>query len=208
MRKMSATEKDRLRKEFFQPLNPPSGEDLWTRLIQQKIPDSQKLAFQQLVRELIEQRKAVHKLWKYVVLFLLIGIVGAVIVYFLTCWAEYLEVIETKYIIRAEIYSSVLHHSLIPWNLTNSVYAPICLGVSVRSFGEPPSRLIETTARLVTIVSLVMLAKGVRLGWKIWSVRKSQSVDAEELQNDPIKVLSETLQKDFLSHIADSGLPF
>ncbi|KIH54346.1 hypothetical protein ANCDUO_15509 [Ancylostoma duodenale] len=95
---MSATEKDRLRKEFFQPLNPPSGEDLWTRLIQQKIPDSQKLAFQQLVRELIEQRKAVHN-------------------------------------------------------------APICLGVSVRSFGEPPSRLIETTARLVTIVSLVMLAK-------------------------------------------------
>ncbi|EYC09080.1 hypothetical protein Y032_0062g3340 [Ancylostoma ceylanicum] len=86
--------------------------------------------------------------------------------------------------------------------------APICLGVSVRSFGEPPSRLIETTARLVTIVSLVMLAKGIRLGWKIWSVRKSPSVDAEELQNDPIKVLSETLQKDFLSHIADSGLPF
>lgn len=29
----------------------------------------------------------------------------------------------------------------------------------MRRLGEPPSRLIETTARLVTIVSLVMIAK-------------------------------------------------
>lgn len=202
-------EKDRLRREFFSPSNPEaSGEQLWSSLIQQKIPDSQKLAFQQLVRELLEQRKAVHKLWKYVVLFLVIGALAAFAVYFLTCWAEYLEVLETKYTIREEIFASVMHHSLIPWNLTNSIYAPVCLGVSVRRLGEPPSRLIETTARLVTIVSLVMIAKGVRLGWKIWEVRRTAAVSAEELENDPIKVLSETLQKDFLSHIADSGLPF
>uniref|UniRef100_A0A0K0DCQ8 DUF2384 domain-containing protein n=1 Tax=Angiostrongylus cantonensis TaxID=6313 RepID=A0A0K0DCQ8_ANGCA len=49
--------------------------------------------------------------------------------------------------------------------------------------------------------------KGIRLGWKIWHMRRS-TVNTEELENDPIKVLSETLQKDFLSHIADSGLAF
>ncbi|KAK6047566.1 hypothetical protein COOONC_14929 [Cooperia oncophora] len=117
---------------------------------------------------------------------------AAIAVYFLTCWAEYLEVVETKYVIREEIYESD---------------APVCLGVSVRRLGEPPSRLIETCARLVMIISLVMFAKGVRLGWKIWHIRRIQ-VDPEELENNPIKVLSETLQKDFLSHIADSGLPF
>ncbi|VDO30921.1 unnamed protein product [Haemonchus placei] len=201
-------DRDRLRKEFFEPKDSQaSGEQLWSKLIQQKIPDSQKLAFQQLVKELIEQRQAVHKLWKYVVLFFLIGLLAAIAVYFLTCWAEYLETIETKYVIREEIFASVMHHSLIPWNLTNSVYAPVCLGLSVKRLGEPPSRLIETCTRLVMIVSLVMIAKGVRLGWKIWHVSKT-TVDAEELENNPIKVLSETLQKDFLSHIADSGLPF
>ncbi|KAK6031795.1 hypothetical protein OSTOST_02039, partial [Ostertagia ostertagi] len=186
-------DKDRLRREFFESKDSKdsqaAGEQLWSKLIQQKIPDSQKLAFQQLVKELIEQRQAVHKLWKYVVLFFLIGLLAALAVYFLTCWAEYLEVVETKYVIREEIFASV------------------CLGLSVRRLGEPPSRLIETCSRLVTIISLVMIAKGVRLGWKIWHARKI-TVDAEELENNPIKVLSETLQKDFLSHIADSGLPF
>ncbi|CAJ0607092.1 unnamed protein product [Cylicocyclus nassatus] len=132
------------------------------------------------------------QLWKYVVLFLLIGIVAAVIVYFLTCWAEYLEIVENKHVIREEIYTSD---------------APVCLGLSVRRFGKPPSKIIETTARLVMIISLVMLAKGVRLAWKIWHVSKS-TVNEEELKNNPIKVLSETLQKDFLSSIADSGLAF
>ncbi|VDM53622.1 unnamed protein product [Angiostrongylus costaricensis] len=185
--------RERRRKEFFeQPKSQTSGEQLWSNLLQQKIPDSQKLAFQQLTREILESRKTLHKLWKYVVLFLVIGLLSAVVVYFLTCWVEYLEVIETKYIIRAEIFASD---------------APVCLGVPVRKLGEPPSRLIETCARLVTIISIVMLAKGIRLGWKIWHMRRS-TVNTEELENDPIKVLSETLQKDFLSHIADSGLAF
>ncbi|WKX93685.1 hypothetical protein Q1695_011166 [Nippostrongylus brasiliensis] len=201
-------DKNRMRKEFFeQPKPQPSGEQLWSRLIQQKIPENQKFAFQQLIREILEQRKAVHKLWKYVFLFLAIGIAAVFATYFLTCWAEYLEVVETKYVIREEIFASVQHHSLIPWNLTNSIYAPVCLGVSVKRFGEPPSRLIETTARLVTIVALVMIAKGIRLAWKIWHVWRTK-VDTQELENDPIKVLSETLQRDFLSHIADSGLAF
>ncbi|KAJ1369992.1 hypothetical protein KIN20_031617 [Parelaphostrongylus tenuis] len=199
--------RERLRREFFEKPKAPSGEQLWSNLLQQKIPDSQKLAFQQLTRELLEGRKTLHKLWKYVVLFLMIGIVSTVIVYFLTCWVDYLETIETKYIIRAEIYSSVVHHTLTRWNLSNSVYAPVCLGVPVRKLGEPPSRIIETCARLVTIISIVMLAKGIRLGWKIWHMRHT-TVNTEELENDPIKVLSETLQKDFLSHIADSGLAF
>ncbi|KHJ93217.1 hypothetical protein OESDEN_06874 [Oesophagostomum dentatum] len=190
---MSANDRDKLRREFFEPLKPaPNAEELWANLIQQKIPDNQKLAFQQLVRELVEERKTVHKLWKYVVLFILIGVVAAVIVYFLTCWAEYLEIVENKYVIREEIYASD---------------APVCLGVSVRRFGEPPSRMIETIARLVTIISLVMLAKGVRLAWKIWHVSQT-TVDPEELQNNPIKVLSQTLQKDFLGSLADSGLAF
>ncbi|KHJ90403.1 hypothetical protein OESDEN_09754 [Oesophagostomum dentatum] len=67
--------------------------------------------------------------------------------------------------------------------------------------------MIETIARLVTIISLVMLAKGVRLAWKIWHVSQT-TVDPEELQNNPIKVLSQTLQKDFLGSLADSGLAF
>ncbi|VDP49662.1 unnamed protein product [Heligmosomoides polygyrus] len=92
--------------DTFQSNPEASGEQLWSSLIQQKIPDSQKLAFQQLVRELLEQRKAVHKLWKYVVLFLVIGALAAFAVYFLTCWAEYLEVLETKYTIREEIFAS------------------------------------------------------------------------------------------------------
>lgn len=46
--------------DTFQSNPEASGEQLWSSLIQQKIPDSQKLAFQQLVRELLEQRKAVH----------------------------------------------------------------------------------------------------------------------------------------------------
>ncbi|KAK5969774.1 hypothetical protein GCK32_006819 [Trichostrongylus colubriformis] len=153
-------DKERLRREFFEPKNPQeSGEELWSKLIQQKIPESQKFAFQQLVKELVEQRQAVNKLWKYVVLFFVIGLLAALGVYFLTCWAEYLEVIETKYVIREEIFASVMHHSLIPWNLTHSVYAPVCLGLSVRRLGEPPSRLVETVGRLVTIIALVMFAK-------------------------------------------------
>ncbi|KHJ90404.1 hypothetical protein OESDEN_09755 [Oesophagostomum dentatum] len=104
---MSANDRDKLRREFFEPLKPaPNAEELWANLIQQKIPDNQKLAFQQLVRELVEERKTVHKLWKYVVLFILIGVVAAIIVYFLTCWAEYLEIVENKYVIREEIYAS------------------------------------------------------------------------------------------------------
>ncbi|VDL81323.1 unnamed protein product [Nippostrongylus brasiliensis] len=49
--------------------------------------------------------------------------------------------------------------------------------------------------------------QGIRLAWKIWHVWRTK-VDTQELENDPIKVLSETLQRDFLSHIADSGLAF
>ncbi|VDL62596.1 unnamed protein product [Nippostrongylus brasiliensis] len=157
----TAMDKNRMRKDFFE---------------QQKIPENQKFAFQQLIREILEQRKAVHKLWKYVFLFLAIGIAAVFGTYFLTCWAEYLEVVETKYVIREEIFASVQHHSLIPWNLTNS----IC---SYNFFG------------------------GIRLAWKIWHVWRTK-VDTQELENDPIKVLSETLQRDFLSHIADSGLAF
>ncbi|VDM65071.1 unnamed protein product [Strongylus vulgaris] len=171
-------------------MNLASGEKLWSNIFQQKVPDDQKLAFQKLIQELVEQQKAVQKLWKYVVLFILIGLLALIFFYFLTCWSDYLGLLETKYIIRAEIYESE---------------SPTCLMVSVKALGEPSSQMIEKAAGLMGIVAFVMLFKGVRLGWNIWKVREA-TVSPEDLQNNPIEVLAHTLRKDFLNHIAESGL--
>ncbi|KHJ93219.1 hypothetical protein OESDEN_06876 [Oesophagostomum dentatum] len=99
-------------------------------------------------------------------------------------------------------YSLQLPYSIL---ITSFPEAPVCLGISLRSLGEPSSKTTEKVASIMAIVALVMLFKGVRLGWNIWHVRKA-SLDLEDLQNNPIEVLAETLRKDFLSHIAESGL--
>ncbi|CAJ0607073.1 unnamed protein product [Cylicocyclus nassatus] len=186
-------------------INSAFGELLWSQFTQQKVPDNQKLAFQKLIQELVEQRKAAQKLWKYVCLFIVIGLIATIFFCFLTCWSNYLGLIETKYIIRAEIYGSVLHHSLIPWNLTNSIESPTCLMFPVKELGEPSSQLIEKAAGIMGIIALVMLFKGVRLGWNIRKVREA-IVSPEDLENNPIEVLARTLRKDFLNHVAESGV--
>ncbi|KHJ93218.1 hypothetical protein OESDEN_06875 [Oesophagostomum dentatum] len=41
-------------------MSSPSGEKLWSSIIQQQVPEDQKVAFQNLIQELIERRKTVQ----------------------------------------------------------------------------------------------------------------------------------------------------